>query len=266
MTEPEQRTIAEILDAIEESWTDLAGVLASLTPEQWHLPTGCPGWDVQDVASHIIGLEDRFAGVPEPEHELPEGLAHVRGADGIEMEVAVDFRRGVPSAEILEQFRVSTARGLRLRRESDRPADELTDGPFGWRMPYWQLLSVRTFDCFAHEQDIRRAVGQPGNLDSLAARVTGDLIETFLPGLLHSRVPELEHREILIAIDDSAGHPRRIVAGTAAPDEPTTTATMPFSEFIALVTGRADVKRELITITGEEEFAQQVLKSLAVTP
>jgi uncharacterized protein (TIGR03083 family) len=266
MTEPGQRTMSEILDALEESCQSLASVLADLTPEEWHLPTGCPGWDVQDVASHIIGLEDRFSGVPEPEHTLPEGLAHVRNADGIETEVSVDYRRGMLSEEILRQFRESTTRALQLRRASGRDPEAITDGPFGWEMPYWRLMSIRTFDCFAHEQDIRRAVGRPGNLDGKAARLTEDLIRSLLPGLLGSRLAEFSDQPI--AIDVNA---RPIIAsaagGTATDDTPpATTINMPFSELVAFVCGRADAQVEAVTIEGDETLANQVLRAMAFTP
>jgi len=158
MTEAPRRSIGEILDALQETVQSFEKVLTELEPGQWHQPTGCPGWDVQDVVSHIIGLEDQLADMPAPEHELPEDLAHVRHDDARGLEIAVDYRRNMAPAEILRQFRESTKRGLQLRRASRRDAEEITDGPFGWKMPYWQLLSIRTFDCFAHEQDVRRAV------------------------------------------------------------------------------------------------------------
>src|SRR5690348_15816019 len=31
-------------------------VLAALTDDEWHAPTRCEGWDVQDVASHLVGV------------------------------------------------------------------------------------------------------------------------------------------------------------------------------------------------------------------
>ena len=31
------------------------GLLRGLTPAQWAQPTACPGWDVKDVAAHVLG-------------------------------------------------------------------------------------------------------------------------------------------------------------------------------------------------------------------
>jgi len=289
VTDASRRSIAQILGAFEETIQSLDTVLADLGPDDWHRPTGCPGWDVQDVVSHLVGVENQLAGLPDPEHELPEGLAHVRHDDGRGLEIAVDFRRGLAPAEILSQFRESTERGLALRRSRPRGADEITEGPFGWKMPYWQLLSIRTFDCFAHEQDVRRAVEQPGNLDGEAAGVTRDLIASFLPGVLASRVEGLADREVVINVGGSpSGHAHggadrlTIAAGTPASATPAsatpasgtpasgaplaTTLTMPFSELVALVCGRADVDHTRIAVSGDAELAAQVTRAMAFTP
>ena len=38
--------------------TDLAELLASLSPEQWHAPTLCERWLVRDVVAHVYSYED----------------------------------------------------------------------------------------------------------------------------------------------------------------------------------------------------------------
>lgn len=37
---------------------DLAGFLATLTPEEWYAPSLCAGWTVKDVVAHVISYED----------------------------------------------------------------------------------------------------------------------------------------------------------------------------------------------------------------
>ena len=48
MTEP----LIGLLDAV---WTSISAVCEGLTDDQWALPTGCPGWTVQDQVAHMIG-------------------------------------------------------------------------------------------------------------------------------------------------------------------------------------------------------------------
>jgi uncharacterized protein (TIGR03083 family) len=192
------------------------------------------------------------------------------------LELHVDYRRGEIPEEMLRQFRDAAASGMEIRRASQRPAGEVTDGPFGWKMPYWQLLSIRTFDCFAHEQDVRRAVGRPGNLDGSAAAVTGDLITGFLSGLLPNRVKRLTTEDVVIEVGPGGGASgRRIAVGdrddgrAQGPDGDagaTVTIGMGFGELVAFTCGRADVGGDQVSIAGDAGLAEEVLKAMAVTP
>jgi uncharacterized protein (TIGR03083 family) len=37
--------------------SELLALLAGLSPEDWLLPTACPGWPVHGVAAHLLGVE-----------------------------------------------------------------------------------------------------------------------------------------------------------------------------------------------------------------
>ena len=43
--------------ALKETWESLADVCEELSSTEWALPTECPGWDVKDQLSHLIGIE-----------------------------------------------------------------------------------------------------------------------------------------------------------------------------------------------------------------
>jgi hypothetical protein len=66
-------------------------------------------------------------------------------------------------------------------------ADNKVYNPFQRRMtPLWQALMVRVFDLWVHEQDIREAVGRPGNLASPGSAIVRELFllaERVLAGL-----------------------------------------------------------------------------------
>jgi uncharacterized protein (TIGR03083 family) len=275
MTDRSHRTIDEILDAMEETCTSLEELLEVLEVADWHRPTGCPGWDVQDVVSHIIGLEDQLAGIPDPEHRLAEGVDPPADGDLLRFEIQVDFRRRLPPAEILDQFRRSTKRGLELRRKSERSAEEISEGPFGWKLPYWRLMSIRTFDLFAHEQDIRRALGRPGNLDGKAAALVCDLCSEALPGILPARVDGLATQQVVIEAVQTEGRPgRRIAIGATTradrdgPDrvDEVTSATIPFDDLLAFACGRSDASAARMTVIGNAELVTQMLSSMGFTP
>ena len=54
-------------NALAETWGALAEVCSELSETEWALPTECPGWDVKDQLSHLIGIERAIMGEPVPE-------------------------------------------------------------------------------------------------------------------------------------------------------------------------------------------------------
>ena len=56
----------QVVDQLEEVWTRISEFGASLTDEQWKLPTALPGWSVQDNLTHyqdlMQGLRDAIMG------------------------------------------------------------------------------------------------------------------------------------------------------------------------------------------------------------
>ena len=61
--------------ALAETWGALAEVCHELSDTEWALPTECPGWDVKDQLSHLIGIEQAIMGEPAPEWDGPLGDA-----------------------------------------------------------------------------------------------------------------------------------------------------------------------------------------------
>ncbi|MCI0864982.1 MAG: maleylpyruvate isomerase N-terminal domain-containing protein [Chloroflexi bacterium] len=54
MKQPEPVLVAPLFP---ELLSELLEVLSSLTLEEWENPTSCPGWTVQDIASHLLDVE-----------------------------------------------------------------------------------------------------------------------------------------------------------------------------------------------------------------
>ena len=160
---------AAMVDALDEVWTRIGVLGARLTEDEWKLPTEVPGWSVQDNMTHLTDLEAMILGRPAPEHVPPDGLAHVKNDPGVRNEKYVDSRRDWSGAEALNEFvEVTHARLAQLRSYSveDFAADSWT--PMGPGTVH-DLLPFRVFDSWVHEQDMRRALGQPGGLGGGAA-------------------------------------------------------------------------------------------------
>src|SRR5688572_8740360 len=76
----------------------LAGILRTLTPEQWEHPSLCDGWRVEDVAAHVISS-------PQVSWRLTLGMLPEMRHGYDEMILRDGLRRGQAGREaILDQF------------------------------------------------------------------------------------------------------------------------------------------------------------------
>ena len=83
----------------------------------------------------------------------------MRNEVGQSNEALVDYRRQFSGAEVLTEFREITAQRLGVLRAmtaDDFAAD--TPNPLG-SGPYTDLLAIRIYDAWVHEQDMRRNAG-----------------------------------------------------------------------------------------------------------
>lgn len=259
----------DTIDALEEVWRGVAEVTDGLTEAQWSTPTGCPGWTVKDNVAHIAGLESSLAGRARPDH-VPADAAHVRNDLGRMMEVDVDARRGLPGEAVrAELVEVTSLRLTQLRALDDAGWEAEIEGPFG-PTSNARFMGIRVFDCLAHEQDVRRALGRPGNLDGKAGRIVAGRIRRSLPFVLPDAVDE----PVTVAIDVTGPHPSRTVVrvdgepATVRPDddEADVELRLDLATLVALACGRADTDRLAITVTGDPKVASQVMDGLTMTP
>ncbi|WP_179758848.1 maleylpyruvate isomerase family mycothiol-dependent enzyme [Microlunatus parietis] len=113
---------------------DLANFLATLTPEQWDVPTLCDGWRVRDVVSHMISYED---------HNLRDFVDRLRRA-GFSFARLNDVARAdyahLGPAELIAFLRA-----------------HLT--PQGSTAKFGGMVGLA--DAVIHHQDIRRSLGAP---------------------------------------------------------------------------------------------------------
>jgi len=146
------------------------------------LPTECPGWTVHDQIAHVVGVEAWLEGHKDPRVELPP-YEHIRNDLGKKVEYAVEVRRGRSGAEVVAELEHVLAQRLSTLRSPALKDTSIIAGPFGPDRASTVLL-LRTFDVWTHEQDIRGALGQPGNLDSPAAAVFVSAVMLQLPRLI----------------------------------------------------------------------------------
>ena len=185
----DQEVLAGYVDVWWHAINDFTDLLEDLDDAAWATPTDLAGWDVKAVAAHIAHLESILAGNPEETADLGEP-PHVTGLLGMYTEIGVVNRRDASPDSIINEIRAcATARHTALL--DDPPTDASAKptvifGGVGWD---WRtLLRNRPLDVWMHEQDVRRAVGRPGGMDSPAARHTADYLGESLGYVLAKRV------------------------------------------------------------------------------
>jgi uncharacterized protein (TIGR03083 family) len=226
----------------------------------WAAPTECPGWTVKDVYAHLVGVEMWMS----QGHPKPISLADVA-------DEPVAARRDATGPGVLAELReVFALRQRQLRDEPEDP-DAPTFAPHLQPVQVAVLLRMHAFGVWVHEQDIRRAVGRPGNLATVGAEIARDI---FLVGLgrvvakaaaappgscvTFTVTGELPF-ERSIAVD---GNGRGVITEPVA--EPTVGIATDWETFARLAAGR--IGADSVQTTGDRELADRILANFAVTP
>lgn len=251
---------------VQDSWSALAH---DLPEDAWDLPTGCPGWSVRDNLAHVVGIEAVMAGDDEPDVEVPD-LPHLTGDAGRYMETHVQVRRGRSIDALLAEMDDVFAR-RRQQVEAVTDLGEELPSLGGATGPAAGVLSLRIFDSYAHEQDVRRATGRPGHLSGPATDVTlrrivrglGFYLPTRVEGMGGTlRIDVTDRPDDVLAFDLADGERLE-----PAPDDPTVCMATDWSGLVALTCGRADAPtRAELDVTGPGPLVDRVLLSLAITP
>ncbi|HET6627614.1 MAG TPA: maleylpyruvate isomerase family mycothiol-dependent enzyme [Nocardioidaceae bacterium] len=271
----EQARLGGYIDAWKSAVDDTLLLLRSLDPDDWSLQTDLPGWDVRAVAAHLAHLESELAGFEQTVVEVPE-LAHIRSPMGSYTELGPLARAGwAPDAIIDELERAVRVRLAELREHP--PTDGSADPPrtpdgIGWS---WEtLLRNRPLDVWMHEQDIRRAVRRPGNLDTPGARHTAAVFaKSFGYSVGKGVAPPAGTTVVLDVLGAPPLHlavqvndDGRAVLMPADPDNPTVSLRMDLETFTVLGGGRRPAETLEVEVTGDEQLGRRVLAAMAVTP
>jgi len=238
-------------------------------------PTECPGWTVHDQISHVVGVESWLEGHKDPRVDLPH-YEHIRNDLGKRIEYAVEVRRGRTGAEVVAELENVLAQRLSTLRDPMLTDSSVIAGPFGPDLAATVLL-LRTFDVWVHEQDIRSALGRPGDLDSPAASVFVSTVMLQLPRLI-AKGAGLEPGQIAV-IDvtgpivarhgvrvemDEQGRPRGHALLADQQPDGSTTISLSTEAFTRRAAGRRSVSDTAYSVVGDDAIARRVLEALVV--
>jgi len=165
-------------------------MLCGLRPEQWVLATVCPGWDVKDIAAHVLGdhvgrlsrHRDAYSPLRPRDGEPFPGFL-----DRINAEWVTAARRLSPRL-LIEQLSVAADQIAGFWAAAD--PDVLGDG-VSWAgatpAPTW-LDAARDFsEYWTHHQQICDAISQPGvGQPGAGQEYLGLVLDTFMRALPHT--------------------------------------------------------------------------------
>jgi uncharacterized protein (TIGR03083 family) len=259
--------------ALAETWGSLAEACFELSETEWALPTECPGWDVKDQLSHLIGIEQAIMGEPVPDWSGPLG-DHVKNDFAAANEPYVAVRRPLSGPAVRAEFvAVMAARLAQL--DALTPAEWAAIGwsPMG-QVPHAEFMTARVYDSWVHEQDVRRALDRPGGSGNAASAISLRRIQDAMPFVVgkkagcadgtavrfHVTGPGEDARTFTIVVEGGRARP------VGADDAPTVTLILSSIDFTRLGCGRAtaaQVDAEAgIDLDGDLEVGRSVLAAM----
>ncbi|MDH6703617.1 uncharacterized protein (TIGR03083 family) [Kitasatospora sp. MAA19] len=268
----------QTVQAYTEAWTQsiesISELVAPLPEGSWNRATECSGWSVRDVVSHVIAVESELLGDPRPIHSLPRDLRHVTTEFARYIELPVDKRRCHTALEMtseLEYTIIRRSRALRNAKQTPEEPVRWPAGPHSRDVPYHELLRLRAFDVWVHEQDLRRALDTPGNLDAPAALITRDVLLGLLPKAVAHQAGAPAGTALVLDVTGPVEFLRTVrvdAAGRGTVDEsislaPDVQLTMDWETYLRLACGRG--RPGPVTVEGDKELADRVLAAFTVT-
>lgn len=222
---------------------DMADVLTSLhasSPDQWDVATRCAGWNVADLVAHLVwgqrleasGLAGAASG--RTEVELPEPVP------------------ATPGAGLIAQLEEAHGRLLaELDQLTDDDLGRLAPMPFGLA-PVGLVLQIVTMEVGVHADDVRHALGAPGELGRDVVEASAVVLEAFLPTLAGAAAAPAEpvaFRFLGEGLDLTLAHD-----GAAWSTVPTT-ADVRFTgaghDLVLYLLGRGDVDERRLEVAGD---------------
>ncbi len=263
----------ELVDVLEGVWRSIEELGESLSEDDWKQPTELPGWTVQDTLVHLSSIESMSLG--RPWKDLPDApdAPHVLNDFGRHNENAVHSRRTWTGADALAEFRSITQErlaGLRALDATGFGAESWNPmGPGTVRT----LLPFRIFDAYAHEQDMRRAVGRPGGTSSPAAESTLADMAAVMPYIVGKKVAAPDGSTVVFSLSDPLARVvsvemvdgrGRLMDGP--PVQPTVTLAMSTITFERLACGRIDPDASLaagdVVVTGDVDLGARIVAAM----
>ncbi len=249
-------------------------VAQDLDHDEWHRPTDLPGWAVFDVVAHVAATEDELAGrgLPSPIHDWSL-FPHVSSPFQQYTEVGVEARRHLTPAELIDDLTGLVDERARQLAHAPEAAYAEMRGPAGMVERVSRVMANRTFDIWAHEQDVRRATGRSTRMSGPAAAAAQVRMVEVLPYVIARQagappgsvvgwnITGEPDTTATIEVDDNGRG--QFAKGTGQPD---TTLTLTLESLQLLMCGRRPYASVAVDVHGDADLGERVISALVVTP
>lgn len=130
------------VDALRSDRDELLRICDGFSPGEWAAPSGCPGWSVQDLVSHLAVLY--WAAVD------PSALPDV-GHAGTErsQDIYVESRRGMAPAQVLDDYRAVSEKAFGVLADLSEADFDIPLGDIG-TYPASLVPNAYVFDHYTH--------------------------------------------------------------------------------------------------------------------
>ncbi|MET7450541.1 maleylpyruvate isomerase family mycothiol-dependent enzyme [Streptomyces sp. NPDC005574] len=268
-------TLQPYADAWTHSIEAISELVQPLAEAEWNRRTPCPSWSVRDVVSHVIGLDNEMLGDPRPIHTLPRDLFHVTNDHQRYTEMQVDVRRHHTAPEMTSELEYTIIRRNRQLRNDSRDPGTKVRGPLGTELTLEESMRTHAFNVWVHEQDLRTALGSPGNLDSPGAHVTRDVLLARLPRLIAEDAGAPRSSAVIIDVHGPVEFLRTVrvdIQGrgtleTAPALGPAAVFTLPWETYVRLACGRTtpEAVSDRLKADGDPMLVKAILDNFTVT-
>lgn len=265
------------IDLLSQVMGSISQVASTFTDEDWDRPTDLPGWTVKDNLSHLASFEATAIGRPRADQSIDVSrLAHVTNDFQAINEREVEVRRPLGGEQVLAEYVEVATQRLTELPTLDQSADiDASVTPLGFTMPMRDFLAIRLADHFYHEQDMRRATGNPGGLDgAVATAIFERMVQLGLPKVIGKTAQVPEGASVAFHVDGARSFAIAVRDGRAAFQDDvtsvTTSITTDLEAFLCLIGGRwtpATVLAEgRVKVEGDDAIATRVLDSMVLVP
>jgi uncharacterized protein (TIGR03083 family) len=247
--------MSDTIDALRADRAVLLDICAGLSASSWKAGSGCPGWSVQDVVTHMGA---GFQAVVDPA-ALPDtqGLPFERAQDAI-----VEARRGLTPAEVVAHYAEVSEKALGVLRELAAGTFEVPLGDAG-TYPASALPAAFCFDHYTHiRADLFAPRGPlPGPPPSSDGPRLGGAIDWIEAAIGQQNADRLAALTVPAEIVLSGGDSRTVRLGPDGP--PAATVSSDADAFVRWVTQRATWEELGVEAAGDDR-ALAVLRGLKV--